>query len=104
MNMNKTNPINLTEFKLAVAVLNNITEELEHLFDRNKILDSYHYVSTLDDKYKELMGSYYTNDMRRCDVKIHVKPKITPWMKYKNKMEIVDQVSRDFAIIRPSKK
>ena len=35
-NMEKTKSINITEFNLAVGVLNNITEELEHLFDPNK--------------------------------------------------------------------
>jgi hypothetical protein len=104
-NMEKTKSINITEFNLAVAVLNNITEELEHLFDPEKIADfSYHYVSTLDDKYRDQRGNSYTSDMRRCDIKIHVKPEITPLMKYQNMMEIVDQVSRDFAGARKSGK
>jgi hypothetical protein len=42
--------------------------------------------------------------MRRCDIKIHVKPQITPWLKHKNRMEIVDQVAQDFAANRKSKK
>src|SRR5664280_1221786 len=84
-NMEKTKSINITEFDLAVAVLNNISEDLEHLFDHNKISDlSYHYLSTLDEKYKKQIGNSYTSDMRRCDIKIHVKPEITPWLKYQN--------------------
>lgn len=44
----------MTDFNLAVGVLNNITEEFEQLFDPNKISDfSYQYVSTLDEKYKK---------------------------------------------------
>ena len=51
--MEKGNSINITELNLAVGVLNNVTEELEHLFDSEKVSDSpYHYVSTLDNKYK----------------------------------------------------
>jgi hypothetical protein len=105
MNMEKTKSINITEFNLAVAVLNKITEELEHLFDSNKISDlSYHYVSTLDEKYKKWKGTSYTSDMRRCDIKILVKPEITPRLKYQNMMEIVDQVAGEFAMARRNKK
>jgi hypothetical protein len=104
-NMEKTKSININEFNLAVAVINNITEELEHLFDHNKIFDfSYHYVSTLDDIYKKQIGNSYTSDMRRCDIKILVKPKITSWLKYQNMMEIVDQVARDFGSIQKTGK
>jgi len=71
----------MTDFNLAVGVLNNITEEFEQLFDPNKISDfSYQYVSTLDEKYKKQRGNCYTSDMRRCDIKIHVKPEITSWL------------------------
>jgi hypothetical protein len=103
-NMEKTKSININEFNLAVAVLNKITEELEHLFDSNKISDfSYHYVSTLDETYKKWKGTSYTSDMRRCDIKILVKPEITPRLKYQNMMEIVDQVAREFAMARRNK-
>ena len=98
MNMDKTKSLNITEFNLAVGVLNNITEELEHLFDPNRTADySYHYISTLDEKYKKQRGNSYTSDMRRSDIKILVKPKITPRLKYHNIMEIVNKVARDFA-------
>ena len=40
--------------------------------------------------------------MRRCDIKIPVKPKITPWLKYNHMMEIVNQVAQDFASIHKS--
>lgn len=103
--MEKTKSINMTDFNLAVGVLNNITEEFEQLFDPNKISDfSYQYVSTLDEKYKKQRGNCYTSDMRRCDIKIHVKPEITSWLKYQNMIEIVDQVAQDFASVQKSKK
>ena len=104
-NMEKNKSINITEFNLAVAVLKNITEELEHLFDPNKISDfSYHYISTLDENYKKQIGNCYTSDMRRCDIKIPVKPEITPRLKYQNMMKIVDQVARDFAGVQNLKR
>ena len=103
-NMDKTKSINITEFNLALGVINNINQELEQMFDPEMISDfSYHYVSTLDEKYKKQKGNYYTNDMRRCDIKIPVKPKITPWLKYKHMMEIVNQVAQDFANKQNSK-
>jgi hypothetical protein len=102
-NMEKTKSINITEFNLALGVINTIREELEQMFDPNMIPDfCYHYVSTLDERYKKQKGNYYTNDMRRCDIKIPVKPQITPWMKYKNMMEIVNQVAQDFAATQKS--
>ena len=101
----KPRPINNTEFNLAVGIISNITRELEHIFDSKMISDFYYYyVSTLDESYKKLIGNCYTSDMRRCDIKIHVKPQITPWLKHKNMMEIVDQVAQDFAANRKSKK
>ena len=104
LNMDKTKSINIAEFELEVAVLNNITEEFEQLFDHNKVSDfSYHYISTMDEKYKKQLGNSYTSDMRRCDIKIHVKPEITPWLKYQNMMEIVEQVTWDFASVRKSR-
>jgi hypothetical protein len=104
-NMEKIESININEFNLALGVLNNIREDIEQMFDQEKISDfSYHYVSTLDEKYKKQKGNYYTNDMRRCDIKIPVKPKITPWFKYTNMMEIVNQVAQDFASLEKSGK
>jgi hypothetical protein len=104
-NMEKIESININEFNLALGVLNNIREDIEQMFDQEKISDfSYHYVSTLDEKYKKQKGNYYTNDMRRCDIKIPVKPKITPWFKYNNMMEIVNQVAQDFASLDKSGK
>ncbi len=104
-NMEKTKSINITEFNLALGVINNIREELEQMFNPNMIFDfSYQYVSTLDEEYKNQKGNYYTNDMRRCDIKIPVKPKITPWLKYKHTMEIVNQVAQDFATLQKTGK
>lgn len=95
--------LDINDFNLATAVLNNITNELVDLFDEDNPLNlSYHYVSTMDDKYKKMVGNSYTTDMKRCDTKILLKPKITPWMKEKHMMEIVDKVSQDVAKIKKS--
>lgn len=97
--------LDINDFNLATAVLNNITNELVDLFDEDNPLNlSYQYVSTLDAKYKKMVGNNYTTDMKRCDTKILLKPKITPWMKEKHMMEIVDQVSMEIAAKGRSKK
>lgn len=91
--MENGNSISITELNLAVALINNITEELENLFDSKKTSNStYQYVSTLDEKYKRKRPSY-TSDMRRVDMRITA---ITAEIKYKNMMEIVNEVSKDF--------
>ena len=90
----KGNSIGINELNLAVGVLNNIKEELEHLFDSKKTSHfPYHYLSTLDKKYKKQVSSY-TSDMRRCDMQI---PVITEKMKYQNLMDIVYEANNDFS-------
>ena len=88
--------LDINDFNLATAILNNITVELEDLFDSENLSNlSYHYVSTLDAKYKKMVGNSYTTDMKRCDTKILLKPTVTPWMKEKHVLELVDEVSRE---------
>lgn len=92
--MEKGNSINIIKLNLAMGVLNIIAEEFEQLFDSKKTPDShYHYISTLDEKFKRQISSY-TSDMKRCDMRI---PVITREMKYKNLMEIVFEANRDFS-------
>lgn len=92
--MEEGNSISVNELNLAMGILNNIIEELEHIFDSKKTPDSpYFYISTLDEKYKK-RRSPYTSDMRRVDMRI---PAITAEMKYKNMMEIVHEVDREFS-------
>lgn len=84
--------INITELNLAIGVINNITEELEHLFDSQKSFDStYQYISFLDKKYKKQRSSY-TSDMRRCDIQIPVINKET---KHQNLIEIIDEANKN---------
>lgn len=91
IDLDKNKSINITELNLTVGVLNNITEEFEKLFDPKKVSDfSYHYVSTLNEKYKKLR-SPYSSDMRRCDIQIQPKIEITPHLKQKHINEIIEE-------------
>ena len=92
--MEEENSISITELNLAMGLINNITEELEQLFDSKKTSNSpYFYLSTLDGKYKR-KRSPITSDIRRIDMRI---PVITPQMKYKNMMEIINEVNKEFS-------
>lgn len=92
----KDKSINITELKLALGVINNLTEELENLFNSEITTDfSYQYISRFDKKYK-LRKSPYSNDMRRCDIQIPVKPEITPWLKQQHQIEIIKYAERQF--------
>jgi hypothetical protein len=96
--------LDMNDFNLANAVLNNITDEVKDIFDEDNILNlSHHYVSTMDEKYKKMVGNNYTTDMKRCDTKILLKPRITLELKEKHMMEIVDQVSSDVVKIKKNK-
>jgi len=97
--LNNDKSINIIEFNLAFGVLNNIAEEFKNIFDSEKVSDfSHHYISTLDEKHRKLRDNSYTNDMRRCDIRIPVKPEITPDLKYEHMMEIVDYAYREFLL------
>ena len=101
LNMQKGKFVNKSEVELAAGVLNIITDELEHVFDRESVSDfSYHYISALDEKYKKRRLNGYTSDMRRCDIQIPVKPEITHLLKERNMMDIVNEVNKDFIMAR----
>ncbi len=90
--MEKENSIDLTELNLVLGVLNNINEEVEHLFNPQKIPSPYFYLST-QNKHRP-RRSAYTSDKRRCDTRI---PVITREMKHQHLMEIVDEANRQFS-------
>ncbi len=104
LNMQKGKFVNKSEVELAAGVLNIITDELEHIFDPERISDfSYNYISTLDEKYKKRRLNGYTSDMRRCDIQIPVKPEITHSLRERNMMDIVNEVNKEFNMIHRKK-
>jgi len=103
VNMKKLKPMDISELNLAVAVLLNITEELENLFDSKMRSDfSYKYISALNEKYKK-RSSGYSSDMRRCDIQIPIKPEITGKLKYQHQMEIVEEAWKLFIRVNHKK-
>lgn len=93
----KTGSINMEEFNLAMGVIYSITEELEQLFNSEMGFSfSYQYISTVDNKFKKRRKNNYNNDMRKCDLRIPVKPEITRQLKHKHQMEIVEEAWKLF--------
>lgn len=88
----------LEELNLALGVIINIVEKLEHIFDEGIVTDSYHYVSAIDENLKKRRDNFYSSDMRRCDLRIPVKPEITPALKNHNMMEIVEYANWKFSL------
>jgi len=85
--------INIRDFNLAIGVLNNINNELENLFNQDKQLDlPYYYISNMDPKYKKRNGKLYGRYMHKIDRKVLT---ITPQMKYRHIMEIVNEAYRN---------
>lgn len=103
--INSQKTIHIEELNLAEGVLSNIVEEIEHLFDGEKAsIHPYQYLSTMERKFKKRRENLYTNDMSRCDIRIPVKPEITPALKYQNQMEIVEYAVRKSIQNPPTKK
>ena len=101
INMEKGKSINISELNLAVGVLDNITDEIENLFNPERVSDSsYQYVSTLYEKYKKRRRNLYSSDMMKCDMRIPVKPDITPRIQHHNMMEIIDDAAKELTMDR----
>ncbi|MCE5214252.1 MAG: hypothetical protein LLF83_05980 [Methanobacterium sp.] len=95
--MNKT----VEELNLVAGVLGSIVEELEQLFNTVKVSNShYQYISTMDEDIKKRRENFYSNDMKRCDLRIPVKPEITPALKNLNMMELLEYANQKLSIHR----
>lgn len=78
----------ITDLNLIQGILNEITYEMENIFDPEKELDlSYYYISTMDNHYKKIKTNFYGRYRYKVDRKLIY---ITPELKYKHMMEIVD--------------
>lgn len=86
--MEKERRITISDLNLLMGILSGISYELENLFDPDSKMDfGYHYISTLDEKYKKRRPTIYGKYMHKTNRKAVV---VTPQMKYEHIMEIVD--------------
>jgi len=80
--------VNSEDLDLAVALLVNIDNELMDIFNPRQKMDfNHHYVSIMDEKYKKRRGNWYGRYMHKIDREVF---EITPQMRYKHMMEIVE--------------
>lgn len=87
--------LDVSDLNLVMGLLVNINEEMEGLFDQDKKVDfSYYYISTMDDEFKKRQSNFYGRYMHKIDRKMI---EITPQMRYKHMMEIVDYAHKLWA-------
>ncbi len=87
--------MDVSDLNLVMALLVNINEAMEGLFDQDKGVDfSYYYISTMDDEFKKRQSNFYGRYMHKIDRKMI---EITPQLRYKHMMEIVDYAHRLWA-------
>jgi hypothetical protein len=76
------------DLNLTIGLLLNINEELENIFNPAQELDySYQYISMVDDEYKKRQGNFYSRYIDKINRRVI---KITPEMKYRHMMEILN--------------
>jgi len=84
----KGESITITDFNLAMAMVTEIDQELEDLFNTQKKADlSYFYVSTMENSHKKVKTNFYGRYKYKIDRKV---VHITPELKYQHILEIVD--------------
>lgn len=80
------------DLNLAVALLKNIEDELDNIFNPTQYLDlNYHYISLMDDAYKKKKPVLYGRYMYKIDRKIF---HITPQVRHIHLMEILDYANK----------
>lgn len=91
-NFDKGRHVDSSDLKLAGGLVLNINNEMKNLFDQDKKIDfSYQYVSTMNKEYKEPKRNQYGRYQYHIDRKV---VEITPQLKYKHIMEIVNYAYR----------
>lgn len=83
------------DLNLTIGLLLNMNEELEHIFNPAQKLDhSYQYISMVDAEYKKRQGNFYSRYMDKINRRVI---KITPEMKYRHMMEILNYAHKLYA-------
>jgi hypothetical protein len=87
-NCEKGRSISVMDLNLALGILDEITYEMENIFNTEKDMDmSSYYISTMDENYKRIKTNFYGRYRYKIDRKV---VNITPELKYRHMMEIVD--------------
>jgi hypothetical protein len=94
-NREKEKYVDISDFNLAAGLMVNINFEMDGLFDPDKEVDfTYHYVSVMDEEYKRRRSKLYGRYMYKIDREV---VQITPQIRYRHMMEIVDYAHKLWA-------
>lgn len=94
-NRNPAENVDIEDLNLTIGLLVNINERLENVFNPTHELDhSFQYISMVDDEYKKRQGNFYGRYLDKINRRVIT---ITPEMKWKHMMEILDEAHRMFA-------
>lgn len=84
--------VDIGDLNLTIGLLNNINEQLENIFNPAQELDhSYQYISMVDAEYKKRQGNFYGRYLDKINRQVIT---ITPEMKWRHMMEILDEAHR----------
>ncbi len=91
-NSEKGRLVDVRDLDLAMALLKNIDEELDNIFNPSQTLDfTYHYVPLMDEEYKKIDPVLYGRYMHKIDRKVF---NVTPRIKHIHTMEIVEYANK----------
>jgi hypothetical protein len=91
-NSEKGRLVDVRDLDLAMALLKNIDEELDNIFNPSQTLDfNYHYVSLMDEEYKKSKPVVYGRYWYKIDRRVL---NITPRTRYIHLMEIVEYANK----------
>lgn len=94
-NRNPAEYVDIEDLNLTIGLLLNINEQLENIFNPAQELDqSYHYISMVDAEYKKRQGNFYGRYIDKVNRRVIT---ITPKMKWKHQMEILDEAHKMWA-------
>ncbi|MDY9922810.1 hypothetical protein [Methanobacterium sp.] len=84
--------VDMEDLNLTMGLLHNINEEMETIFNPSRELDfSYQYVSMVAEEYKKRQGNFYGRYIDKVNRRVIT---ITPEMKWKHQMEILDEAHK----------
>jgi len=94
-NRNPAEFVDIEDLNLTIGLLNNINECLENVFNPTPELDhSYQYISLVDEEYKKRQGNFYGRYIDKVNRRVIT---ITPEMKWRHMMEILDEAHKLWA-------
>ncbi len=95
LNRDPARYVDIEDLNLTIGLLLNINEQVENIFNPAQELDqSYQYISMVDAEYKKRQGNFYGRYLDKINRRVIT---ITPEMKWRHMMEILDEAHKLWA-------